>query len=569
MKNPKRGGQNGAHDTRSRWRHARGALKKTLAVQAGLPETLEDILSSILNISSEGIIVADQDLRILLFSKGAEVIFGYTAPEALGQSIDLLIPHERRDAHRQRVQGFAAGAILSRRMSNRQDVTGLTKDGRLVPIEVGLSKLATRSGVIFTAIIRDISESLQTETALNQAVSDATAANAAKSAFLASMSHEVRTPLNGVLGMAQAMARDALPPKQAERLEIIRKSGESLLGILNDMLDLSKIEAGKLEMEMLEFDLGALLAAAHDTFSALAAQKGLQFEVSVARRAEGAYVGDPLRLRQVLNNLTSNAIKFTEHGQVQVTVDREDGLLAISVSDTGMGIPPETLGRLFNKFEQGDLSVTRRHGGTGLGLAICQDLVRLMGGDIFAASAAGEGATFTVRLPLEHVGHVPTLPDLAEPDETSAHVTPVRLLVAEDNRANQLVIDTLLRQAGIAPVIVADGRAAVAAWEDGPWDLILMDVQMPEMDGPTATSIIRRRELDSGQARTPILALTANAMDHQLAEYRHAGMDGLVAKPIEIDKLFSAISNAINPSVRLSGQEGGTTNACLAETQIP
>jgi CheY-like chemotaxis protein len=383
------------------------------------------------------------------------------------------------------------------------------------------------------------------------------------------MSHEVRTPLNGVLGMAQAMARDALPPKQAERLEIIRKSGESLLGILNDMLDLSKIEAGKLEMEMLEFDLGALLAAAHDTFSALAAQKGLRFEVSVARRAEGAYVGDPLRLRQVLNNLTSNAIKFTEHGQVQVAVDREDGLLAISVSDTGMGIPPETLGRLFNKFEQGDLSVTRRHGGTGLGLAICQDLVRLMGGDIFAASAAGEGATFTVRLPLEHVGHVPTLPDLAEPEETSAHVTPVRLLVAEDNRANQLVIDTLLRQAGIAPVIVADGRAAVAAWEDGPWDLILMDVQMPEMDGPTATSIIRRRELDNGQARTPILALTANAMDHQLAEYRHAGMDGLVAKPIEIDKLFSAISNAINPSVRLSGQDGGTTNAYLAETQIP
>ncbi|MEG2499419.1 histidine kinase dimerization/phospho-acceptor domain-containing protein, partial [Brevundimonas sp.] len=173
----------------------------------------------------------------------------------------------------------------------------------------------------YTAIIRDISESLQAEAELNQAVSEATAANAAKSAFLAAMSHEVRTPLNGVLGMAQAMARDVLPAKQAERLEVIRQSGESLLGILNDMLDLSKIEAGKLEMETLEFDLGDLIAATHNTFSALAAQKGLQFDLHVSRRAEGAYLGDPLRLRQVLNNLISNAVKFTETGLVEVDVD--------------------------------------------------------------------------------------------------------------------------------------------------------------------------------------------------------------------------------------------------------
>lgn len=545
MKSASRSGPPSPHDPRSRWRDARGALKKTLAVQAGLPETLEDILNSILNISSEGIIVADQDMRILLFSKGAEVIFGYSAPEVLGRHIELLIPQDRRAAHQQRVQSFAAGAILSRRMSNRQDVTGLTKDGRLAPIEVGLSKLTTRTGMIYTAIIRDISESLQAEAELNQAVSEATAANAAKSAFLAAMSHEVRTPLNGVLGMAQAMARDALPPKQAERLEVIRQSGESLLGILNDMLDLSKIEAGKLEMETLEFDLGDLIAATYNTFSALAAQKGLQFDLHVSRRAEGAYLGDPLRLRQVLNNLISNAVKFTEKGLVEVDVDRQGGLLVIAVRDTGMGISPDALTRLFDKFEQGDLSTTRRFGGTGLGLAICRDLVRLMGGDISAASVLDESATFTVRLPLEHVGHVPALPDVIGPPAAADDRTQVRLLVAEDNRANQLVIDTLLRQIGITPVIVPNGRAAVAAWEEKPWDLILMDVQMPEMDGPTATSIIRRRELDSGQTRTPILALTANAMDHQLLEYRQAGMDGLVAKPIEIDKLFSAISGAI------------------------
>lgn len=549
-------GRHGAREARSRWSHARSALQRTLAVQAGLPETLEDILSSILNISPEGIIVADQDQRILLFSKGAEAIFGYSAPEILGQPIDLLIPADRREAHRQRVQGFAAGAVLSRRMGSRQDITGLTKDGRLTPIEVGLSKVTTRTGMIYTAIIRDISERVATEAALNQAVSDATAANAAKSAFLAAMSHEVRTPLNGVLGMAQAMARDTLSPKQAERLEIIRRSGESLLGTLNDMLDLSKIEAGKLQIEMLEFDLDELIDGACDTFSALAAQKGLTFEARIAPEAQGAYVGDPLRLRQVLNNLISNAVKFTERGRVEVAVDREDGLLIIAVRDTGMGIPPDLRDRLFSKFEQGDLAITRRHGGTGLGLAICQDLVRLMDGDIAACNGpVGAGATFTVRLPLEHIGEVPPLPRLDEDAATAPQTTPVRLLVAEDNRANQLVIDTLLRQAGIVPVIVPDGRAAVAAWEQGPWDLILMDVQMPEMDGPTATSIIRRRELDSGQSRTPILALTANAMDHQLMEYRHAGMDGLVAKPIEIGKLFSAIADAMEQA--RSGAECG------------
>lgn len=212
---------------------------------------------------------------------------------------------------------------------------------------------------------------------------------------------------------------------------------------------LAPIEAGKLEIETLEFNLDDLIAATQNTFAALAEQKGLQFDLHVAQRAKGSYLGDPLRLRQVLNNLISNAVKFTEHGLVEVEVDREDALLIIAVRDSGMGISPDALTRLFNKFEQGDLSTTRRFGGTGLGLAICRDLVRLMGGDISADSAVDEGATFTIRLPLEHVGHVPALPDVAAPPPSSDDHPQVRLLVAEDNRANQLVIDTLLRQVGI------------------------------------------------------------------------------------------------------------------------
>ncbi len=537
----------GVDDTRTHWPKARESLKTALNVDAaGLPHMVEDILSSILNISSEGIILTDARQNILLFSHGAEVIFGYSAEEVVGQPLEILISPELRADHGALVDGFGKGPVSSRRMGKSRGVTGYTKDGRLVPVEVGLSRLMTRNGLIFTAIIRDISETIQAEAALNQALSEATRANQAKSAFLATMSHEVRTPLNGILGMVQAMAYDSLPPKQAERLEIIRSSGQNLLDILNDVLDLSKIEAGKLELDIQEFDLETLLERTQETFSALAMQKGLAFKSHVRSAAKGAYLGDPLRLRQVLSNLTSNAIKFTDRGEVRVTVDRVDDVLTLTVSDSGIGIPVEIQQQIFNKFEQGDLTASRRYGGTGLGLSICRDLVQLMGGTIEVQSLPGAGTSFCVRVPLDYVGQVPSLPEItAQPSGPEARsASSMRLLVAEDNRANQLVIDTLLRQAGITPVIVPDGKAAVSAWEADRWDLILMDVQMPEMDGPTATAIIRRREQDRRQDRTPILALTANAMDHQVVEYRHAGMDGVIAKPIEVAKLFSAISEA-------------------------
>lgn len=536
-------------DGRANWERARGYLSASLNVESlGIPEMVEDILSGVLNISSEGIILADKNHKIILFSHGAEVIFGWTAQEIIGKPLHMLIAPEMREDHVSLVEGFGLGPLHSRRMSKSGGVTGYTRDGRLVPVEVGLSRTKTRSGMIFTAIVRDISENILAEAALNQALSEATRANQAKSSFLATMSHEVRTPLNGILGMAQAMAFDSLPPKQSERLEIIRSSGQNLLDILNDVLDLSKIEAGKLALDIQEFDLESLIDRTHETFSALAMQKGLTLKVYVRDKAKGLYSGDPLRIRQVLNNLTSNAIKFTDSGEVRVLVDILDGELNIRVTDTGIGIPADIQETIFNKFEQGDLSPSRRHGGTGLGLSICRDLVQLMKGHISVQSLPGSGSCFSVNLPLPFIGKsedqsaiAPRLP------QTKIQSSGLRLLVAEDNRANQLVIDTLLRQAGITPVIVPDGKAAVAAWEDEPWDLILMDVQMPEMDGPTATSIIRRRELDRDQIRTPILALTANAMDHQLSEYRYAGMDGLIAKPIDVEKLFSAIKQAVRP----------------------
>jgi CheY-like chemotaxis protein/nitrogen-specific signal transduction histidine kinase len=390
--------------------------------------------------------------------------------------------------------------------------------------------------------IQNVTHRKRAELALVKAKEEAEAATRAKSAFLATMSHEIRTPLNGVLGMAQAMARDELTDAQRERLDVVRQSGEALLAILNDVLDLSKIEAGKLELERTEFEIVELSKAALGAFAATAQAKGLDFQLDVSRAARGVYVGDTVRVRQILYNLVSNALKFTESGAVKVAVGRRRQRLTITVSDTGIGIPAEKLAALFQKFEQADASTTRRYGGTGLGLAICRDLAEMMGGHIAAHSTPGEGATFTVELPLPKVERqAPKRATRKRAEPAAGQGRPLKVLAAEDNGMNQLVLKTLLGQIGVEPVIVGDGRAAVAAWEAEPWDLILMDVQMPEMDGPTATGIIRAREAAEGRPRTPIVALTANAMDHQVSEYRAAGMDDFVAKPIEAGRLYEAV----------------------------
>ena len=406
---------------------------------------------------------------------------------------------------------------------------------------------------LLTGAVQDITERKRAEQALVRAKEDAEAANNAKSTFLATMSHEIRTPLNGVLGMAQAMAAGPLNDVQRERLGVVQHSGETLLAILNDVLDLSKIEAGKLTLEEAEFDLGELAHGAYATFTAIANKKGLSFDLKIEPEAHGVYRGDSTRVRQIIYNLVSNALKFTDEGEVRARLSHRDGMLQIVVSDTGIGIAPDQLSILFQKFEQADASTTRRFGGTGLGLAICRELASLMGGDIGARSGPAGGSIFTVGLPMHRVGDSAAkapAPSWEAPSSEPAGPAPVperpfKVLAAEDNSVNQLVLKTLLHQIGVEPTFVEDGAMALDAWEREPWDLILMDVQMPHMDGPTAARAIREREQVTARTRTPIVALTANAMAHQVSQYHAAGMDDFIAKPIEIGRLFAVLQAAL------------------------
>ena len=432
---------------------------------------------------------------------------------------------------------------LDRDLKSRVEVSSNDEFGRL-----------TRNFNALLADLQTYEERLQGSLAdLTEARDSAEQASTLKSQFLANMSHEIRTPLNGVLGMAQVMAMGVLTQVQRQRLEVIEQSGAGLLSILNDILDLSKIEAGRLELEAAPFDLSDVATTSCDAFGPLAEAKGVAFFLEIEDTVQGVWLGDTVRVRQLFQNLISNALKFTSDGEVRTRISaiRGEGL-AIVVRDTGIGVATDAIPKLFEKFVQGDSSTTRRYGGTGLGLTICHEIVELMGGSITVTSELGKGSTFEIRLPLPWLGDAASHTGAASTSEPSSDIPALSVLAADDNATNQLVIRTLLEAFGIHPTIVGDGLGAVEAWGAGNFDAILMDIQMPEMDGVAATRQIRRIEAERGLARTPIIAVTANAMRHQVAEYMAAGMDAHLAKPIVVESLHAVLTGLSAPTGSLA-----------------
>lgn len=377
---------------------------------------------------------------------------------------------------------------------------------------------------------------------LSEMTTRAQLASRGKSEFLANMSHELRTPLTSVIGFA-GLLRDSpnLPEQERRHVERIASASDSLLGVINDILDYSKLEAGRVEMEPMAFELRAMIDAAAAMVEGCASAKGTTLTLQTAAATPAWLVGDAGRLRQVTLNFLSNAAKFTTDGTIRLCASWRDGRLRVEVRDTGIGIPEEKLATLFQRFAQADASTTRLYGGTGLGLAISRRLIEMMGGEIGAESAPGEGSVFWFEVPAAEAA----APEAVPVSEASAPVD-MRILVADDAPANRELVSAILGGLGLTVDVVEDGARAVEAARAGAYDLILMDVHMPVMDGLDATRAIRAS--GGTVARTPIIALTANVQPEQVQMCRDAGMDAHVGKPIQIGELLTAMTAVTSPA---------------------
>jgi PAS domain S-box-containing protein len=486
-------------------------------------------------------------LAIVGVNNAGVAIYGYTREELGSMKISDLVAAESLDNFYASLQAPPAGPQDGFRPA--QSRRHRYKGGRIVDVEVTSNDVMLDGRACIIASVQDVTERTRATADLARARDEAIEASNMKSAFLANVSHEIRTPMNGVLGMTELLLDTKLDEEQRLLAAQVASSGELMIDLINDILDISKIEAGQLELEVSEFALREAIETACHAAERQALAKGLEFSVEVAAALPQQARGDGRRLRQILLNLVSNAVKFTSEGKITVAASALNGAergIRIEVSDSGIGIEPAILDDMFMPFTQADVSTTRNYGGTGLGLAIARELTELMGGTIGADSAVGSGSTFWIELPLA----VPALGerDGAQPAPASTTATKTwtsapLVLVAEDGRVNQIVAVRTLERCGCRTEVVANGQEALDALAKQHYDAVLMDCQMPGMDGYEATTELRRRE--AGGSHTPVVAMTADAMKGTAERCLAAGMDAYLSKPLHREQLIETLHRLI------------------------
>ncbi|WP_132544584.1 PAS domain-containing hybrid sensor histidine kinase/response regulator [Rhodovulum euryhalinum] len=561
-----------------------GRLNRDMGRRAQELQMLTSRLCATVRSAIDAVIVADDEGRILDFNPAAEAIFGYRRDEILGQRMhDMIVPDHVRPFLLTGMERFRETGQLSLFAGGRVEMEARRKSGEVFPAEISVSIADSRNGKILVSFLRDISDRKAAEADLTRARDDALAGEKAKANLLAVMSHEMRTPLNGMLGAMELMRDTALDAEQREHLTIMDSSGRLLLHHVNDVLDIAHLDSGRAVTENCGFDLAVLLDETVAMHRALAAINGNRLLIET-EAGLGPVLGDARRLRQILVNLIGNALKFTRQGTVTLTARRPGGtdMVEIAVRDTGIGISPADRERIFDEFFTADPTYGRRAGGTGLGLAITDRLVRLLGGEIAVDSTPGAGSVFAVRLRLAPLAVVDPGPDGPGPDGAEIVAKPLRLLLVEDNRVNRRVARALLERLGHRVTEAEDGIEGVEKAFCTAFDAILMDVSMPRLDGVEAT---RRIRLGGRSRHARIVALTAHAMPHEIEEFRFAGMDEVGSKPVSRGQLAALLAEGAPrravvthddhaepdglPLLLAAGKDGGAAVMALLQQRSP
>lgn len=498
----------------------------------------------------DAIIIVNNKSEIKTVNSQAEILFGYDRIEILQKKIDLLLPNRFREVHHAHMENYFKAPKI-RKMGEGRELFAKHKNGEEFPVEISLSKLESNDDIFICASIRNVSHQKQIEKELVEAKISAENLANSKQQFLANMSHEIRTPMNAILGFTKVVLKTNLTEKQKEYLKAIKMSGDTLLILINDILDLAKVDSGNMVFETVPFKLSLSISTMLHLFEPKIKEKNLKLQVNYDENIPEIIEGDSVRLHQIVLNLLSNAVKFTSKGKILVTVnivaeDSENITIAFSISDTGIGIEESKIDRIFDNFQQANNHISHTYGGTGLGLAIVKQLVEKQGGEVEVESKIGKGSTFRFALTFKKSKEHP-LEENEESINMSINARKIKALVVEDVELNQLLMTTLLRDFGFESEIAANGKIAIEKLAQDKYDIILMDLHMPIMDGFQTTEYIR----NTLQSQIPIVALSADVTSKDREYCKIVGMNDYIPKPVDENRLYDTIISLIKRPINV------------------